>query len=425
MIKKTINAFSIAEVLVTMLVVALVVVMSTPVITRKKVNANARVEGGYWECKLNSSGRHVSSDGTGADNCVFTPPEGAREYSILVIGGGGGGAAGSDNNFRLSSFGQPVTGEIPVDAKYKWLLVGGGGGGASNNNSVTVAACNGGAGGFASGELQLQKGTQVHLSAGAGGSGGYTPVSSDSTADTASPGVESVLTVVNTGSLSAIGGPAGDPTKTSGCQNRFLNSSYLNKINEFTDNATSASLFGRGGAGYGKGTKADTGNNGVALLKGNILTGGGGGRAGEVVYKSMKALPPQVVVKVGAGGAGGKEKGADGQQGQPSAFGSYAVATGGQGGKAGAKIDGDASSIDGEEGEESPLGGKLTPGSGSQNAQNDMDVNDGFVLTASDKYGAGGGGGGFKGQPSANDPTAFSFGKGGRGASGYVRVEWN
>lgn len=35
MIKKSINAFSIAEVLVTMLVVSLVVVLSMPVITRK------------------------------------------------------------------------------------------------------------------------------------------------------------------------------------------------------------------------------------------------------------------------------------------------------------------------------------------------------------------------------------------------------
>ena len=70
MIKKSINAFSIAEVLVTMLVVSLVVVMSMPVITRKKLNANARVEGGYWECKLNSNGQHVSSDGALIGACL-------------------------------------------------------------------------------------------------------------------------------------------------------------------------------------------------------------------------------------------------------------------------------------------------------------------------------------------------------------------
>lgn len=347
MIKKSINAFSIAEVLVTMLVVSLVVVMSMPVITRKKLNANARVEGGFWECKLNSNGQHVSSDGTGTDKCVFTPPSGVKEYSILVIGGGGGGAAGSDNNFRLSSYGQPVTGEIPVTATYKWLLVGGGGGGASHYNSVTSTACNGGAGGFASGSLQLSQGVQVHVAAGAGGSGGYSPISNTDSASSAMSGMESVLTVVNSGSYSANGGSAGDSTKTSNCANRFLSSSYLNQINEFTDLSTSASLFGRGGIGNNFGNKADTGNNGVALLKGDILTGGGGGKAGEVVYKSMKALPSQVVVKVGAGGAGGREKGADGEQGQPSAFGTYAVATGGAGGKAVAKTDGDASSIDG------------------------------------------------------------------------------
>ena len=427
MIKKSINAFSIAEVLVTMLVVSLVVVMSMPVITRKKLNANARVEGGFWECKLNSNGQHVSSDGTGTDKCVFTPPSGVKEYSILVIGGGGGGAAGSDNNFRLSSYGQPVTGEIPVTATYKWLLVGGGGGGASHYNSVTSTACNGGAGGFASGSLQLSQGVQVHVAAGAGGSGGYSPISNTDSASSAMSGMESVLTVVNSGSYSANGGSAGDSTKTSNCANRFLSSSYLNQINEFTDLSTSASHFGRGGLGNNFGNKADTGNNGVALLKGDILTGGGGGKAGEVVYKSMKALPSQVVVKVGAGGAGGREKGADGEQGQPSAFGNYAVATGGAGGKAAAKTDGDASSIDGEEGEESPLGGKLDKGSGKTNAKNDMDVNDGFAVAPSDKYGAGGGGGGFKqlvGRPLPGVDN-YGFGKGGRGASGYVRVEWN
>lgn len=81
--------------------------------------------------------------------------------------------------------------------------------------------------------------------------------------------------------------------------------------------------------------------------------------------------------------------------------------------------------LTGEDGEESPLGGKLDKGSGSTNAKNDMDVNDGFAVAPSDKYGAGGGGGGFKqpiGQPL---PGVDNFGKGGRGASGYVRVEWN
>lgn len=186
---------------------------------------------------------------------------------------------GSDNNFRLSSYGQPVTGEIPVTATYKWLLVGGGGGGASHYNSVTSTACNGGAGGFASGSLQLSQGVQVHVAAGAGGSGGYSPISNTDSASSAMSGMESVLTVVNSGSYSANGGSAGDSTKTSNCANRFLSSSYLNQINEFTDLSTSASLFGRGGIGNNFGNKADTGNNGVALLKGDILTGGGGGKA--------------------------------------------------------------------------------------------------------------------------------------------------
>lgn len=421
MTNKIIRAFSIAEVLVTMMVVALVVVMSAPVITRKKTNADARVEGGFWECILDDSGRHVSSDpaGTQADKsaCIFKRPSGVKEFSILVIGGGGGGAAGSDNNFNLASHGQPVSGEVPVAASYDYLLVGGGGGGQSFPGNSGGIGANGCAGSFASGKLFLTQGLQIHLSAGSGGSGGYSSLSGDGDEDPAEGGSSS-LVIVNSGTYTANGGGAGGKCSSS----RVMAYAFAGTVMNFTGlNRRSAETLGSGGLGKGRGARADAGNNGVAIFKGNILTGGGGGRAGEVVYKSMKSLPEQVIVKVGYGGAGGKEKGADGEQGQPSAFGTFAVAGGGIGGKAAAKTTGDVATIDGLQGEESPMGGKLSIGSGDKNAKNDMDVNNGFVRTPSDMYGAGGSGGGFK--KSDTDPD--TFGKGGRGASGYVRVEWN
>ena len=64
MIKNSRKAFSIAEVLVTMMVVSLIVIMSTPVITRKKVNSNAQYQGGSWTCTLDANGKAVASDGS-------------------------------------------------------------------------------------------------------------------------------------------------------------------------------------------------------------------------------------------------------------------------------------------------------------------------------------------------------------------------
>ena len=128
------KAFSIAEVLVTMMVVSMGVLMVAPVLTRKKVNADAQYEGGSWTCTLDQNGRAVASDGSVSDDgtsCIFRPTGGAREYTVYVIGGGGGGAAGGDGNFKVSSYGQLVTAEVPETADYNYLLVGGGGGGAS------------------------------------------------------------------------------------------------------------------------------------------------------------------------------------------------------------------------------------------------------------------------------------------------------
>ena len=159
-----------------------------------------------------------------------------------------------------------------------------------------------------------------------------------------------------------------------------------------------------------------------------MVTGGGGGNAGDVVYKTIKRLPSEVIVKVGLGGAGGTTDGQDGYQGQPSAFGAYAVATGGNGGKA-AAVTTTETTVKGEDGRPSPLGGFYEGSTGAKNAENNMDNNNGVVAPAGDLYGAGGGGGGFKrlvGRPLPGmDTSDYGVGKGGRGASGIVRVEWN
>lgn len=438
------KAFSIAEVLVTMMVVSMVVLMVAPVLTRKKVNADAQYEGGSWTCTLDQNGRAVASDGSVSDDgtsCIFRPTGGAREYTVYVIGGGGGGAAGGDGNFKVSSYGQLVTAEVPETADYNYLLVGGGGGGASyySYRNTSLVGCNGGAGAITSGTVRLTKGAQVHLSAGAGGTGGYTSATSDKNIvdiiqgigiveTTAQSGYKSVFNS-SAGSFEAGGGSAGDNQKSSGCASRSINSTSQSLVNQFTDFGLSAAeLIGKGGVGAKCGVSAGVGNSGVAIVKGTMVTGGGGGNAGEVVYKTIKRLPSEVIVKVGLGGAGGITDGQDGYQGQPSAFGAYAVATGGNGGKA-AAVTTTETTVKGEDGRPSPLGGVYEGSTGAQNAENNMDNNNGVVAPSGDLYGAGGGGGGYRrlvGRPSPGfDTSDYGVGKGGRGASGIVRVEWN
>ena len=102
---KFVPAFSLAEALITLLVVCLITLASIPVLTKKKRTTSAS-EHGRWMCTLNSQGKHVvwstnssgsidnpdSWDRADSDSCTFVPPINARNFAISLSGGGGGGA---------------------------------------------------------------------------------------------------------------------------------------------------------------------------------------------------------------------------------------------------------------------------------------------------------------------------------------------
>ncbi len=429
------TAFSIAEVLVTMLVVSLIMVMVAPIFTKKNA-VRSSVPPGEWTCTLDASGRHVASDGSVAADgsyCIFKPIPGVTDYSVYAIGGGGGGAAGSDSGFNLVSFGQSATAEIPESGSYNYVMVGGGGGGASYNRIFPGdprgrVACNGAHGIFKSGTLELTKGTQISIQGGYGGVGGERRgdgfsaigvVSCDSEVSREQDGGESLITTrTNDGeqNISADGGSAGDKSKYSGCATAELSASDINSLISFTGFSSNfISNLGRGGSGSTCEVAAKPGTNGLVMVKSSLVSGGGGGSAGSVAYRTVEKPPSEVIVKVGQGGAGGTYAANDGYQGQPSAFGNYLIAAGGAGGHINATQD--PTHASGTNGEASPLGGIYSGSSGANNAQNDMDQNQGYVLVGSNMYGAGGGGGGYD--------SSNGFGKGGRGASGIVRVEWH
>ena len=108
-IKFKLPAFSLAEALITLLIVCLITLASIPVLTKKKRNIAEGISG-KWMCTRNTSGQYVvydlanpsgriddpdtwalSQNGAG---CTFTPPVNAKNFGITVVGGGGGGADG-------------------------------------------------------------------------------------------------------------------------------------------------------------------------------------------------------------------------------------------------------------------------------------------------------------------------------------------
>ena len=112
------TAFSLAEALITLLIVCLITLASVPVITKKKRTVNEGVHGAYY-CTVNSAGEHVyynatspkgdlnkpdTWEKTGKDHCKFTPPINAKIFAVTMIGGGGAGGPGKSALFSELDF---------------------------------------------------------------------------------------------------------------------------------------------------------------------------------------------------------------------------------------------------------------------------------------------------------------------------------
>ena len=164
--KTTINisAFSLAEALITLLIVALISLATIPVITKK---ARKEENHGKWICTLNSAGQHIQWN-TGAsgnannpttwavsgNSCTFQVPSGARNFAITAVAGGGGGAGAQyQNRSWTSDF------AVTYYGKYKMAAIGGGGGGGSQDGAANCRPGGGGAGGVGYAEFNLDENT--------------------------------------------------------------------------------------------------------------------------------------------------------------------------------------------------------------------------------------------------------------------------
>ena len=178
-------AFSLAEALITLLIICIIVLASVPVITKKRRDMTEGPKG-MWICTRNSQGQYVYYDNrspkgdinnidswtaTGTDSCTFTSGSRPYKYGITVIGGGGGGGNGSSYReilARQTSAGSTSFSPEKTDL-YDVLLIGGGGGGGGGQSSDDNTGGGGGGGGRFEGFIPLYRGTAYTMTVGGGG----------------------------------------------------------------------------------------------------------------------------------------------------------------------------------------------------------------------------------------------------------------
>lgn len=164
------KAFSLAEALITLLIVCLITLASVPIITKKKRNLE-NISHGLWMCALNSAGNYVVYDSNdpvgnvdnpdtwselpvGTTSCRFNPPMDAKNVSVTLIGGGGAGASGISELEPILDNLNPVF--RPTETSfYRVTLIGGGGGGAHGVHRSNQGGSGGAAGGFFVGNITL------------------------------------------------------------------------------------------------------------------------------------------------------------------------------------------------------------------------------------------------------------------------------
>ncbi len=151
--------FTLAELLVSTLIISIIMVVLAPVIT-KRVTSNINVSGGgstKKESKLflyNPTDPNCSAvSGQNALDCNFTTGSGVKSVNVVMVSGGGGGAGGTPPTTEYgkkltvtnSTIGSAKTQEITITKNMKNFVVsylsgsGGGGGGGAWSESAGAA----------------------------------------------------------------------------------------------------------------------------------------------------------------------------------------------------------------------------------------------------------------------------------------------
>lgn len=462
------HAFSLAEAMITLLIVCLIVIASIPVLTKKRRSTEAQNHG-KWVCTLNEKGKHTvwtkaSNEWveTG-DSCTFTAPLNARNFAVSAVGGGGGGAsARKENKVWTSDF------RVDYYGKYKMAAVGAGGEAGKHNCGSSGG---GGAGGVGYLEYVLDENAiQIKMSAGQpnntgnwnGGSGGASYIHLVSQTDSGNNSTIELLRADGGGggggrykngigvcaSGSGDGGAQGGVYGVSGYQafnsasghgvthcdrkhpcNGKISDWSITSINnlmqpyKFFEVPASDYAWQIGIGGYPTSdswfdyTHGRNGLAGAVMVTAEIYGSGGGGKAGQ--HKLKEFYPDfdnkSVKITIGAGGKGGVSNNGlavNGTNGGQTVFGEYFTLDGGEGGKVN-YIEKVALDTPGEDGVKTPMIYKTVPQKPLGGLSNDNASVNGL---SSEGHGAGGGGGGIKPDENA--------GNGADGSPGVVIIEW-
>lgn len=170
---KKLCGFSLAETLITLLIVTILVLASVPVITKKKMIPSE--PHGKWMCTLNAQGQYVTWETgdenmnnadswktTGKNYCEFKIPKNARNFAVTAAGGGGGGA-GAEKTYFLKTGSQTIPFDEKMAGTYKMIAIASGGSGGYSNCDLHAAL---------GGSNLSEEGDNLFGAAGGGGAGG-------------------------------------------------------------------------------------------------------------------------------------------------------------------------------------------------------------------------------------------------------------
>ena len=155
---KNSNAFTLAELLVSILIISVILTLLAPVITKRAkesftVNSSAQYESRLFLYDISDSDCTDPADGTKSLNCKFTTPNDVEEISVVMVSGGGGGAGATNPTVNTNqrayaastTVGSSQTKEITITSGMKnvvisYLAGSGAGGGGGAYDSTTGGA---------------------------------------------------------------------------------------------------------------------------------------------------------------------------------------------------------------------------------------------------------------------------------------------
>lgn len=118
--------FSLAEALITLLIVCIITLASVPVLTKKKRKMSDAPHG-QWTCEYNEAGKHISYSQDAptpveGDYCEFVPPARATNFTIQAVGGGGGGGAKRSTDYGSTAYSNVFSGDGADGANGKVII---------------------------------------------------------------------------------------------------------------------------------------------------------------------------------------------------------------------------------------------------------------------------------------------------------------